>query len=192
MELTPGKSRDFHWKGHGLKLYIPEDALIPTTSDLEPITMTIRASISGQFLLPSDLELVSGIYWISFSKHFSKPVTLSVQHCCNLQDPDQVSSLCFVAAKCTQKELPYAFKKMKEKSSFSTESCYGTIELKHFSGVGIGQLKQVGFTKEEEKARNKWNKRYIALVYSIIQGEKSRLIRIPVIWDLEIYRKVSI
>ena len=130
----------------------------------EPITMTIRASINGQFLLPSDLELVSGIYWVSFSKRFSKPVALSVQHCCNLEDPDQVSSLCFVAAKCTQEELPYSFKKRTEKSTFSTESCYGTIELTHFSGVGIGQYRQVGLTQEEEIARGGGG---TAQVYSI-------------------------
>ena len=151
--------------------------------------MTIRASINGQFLLPPDLELVSGIYWVSFSKHFSKPVTLSVQHCCNLEDSDQASSLCFVAAKCTQKELPYSFKKRNEKSTFSTESCYGTIELTHFSGVGIGQYKQ-----EEEEARKNWNKRYIAQVYSISHREGNILIKtvhIPVCWDLELYRKVG-
>ena len=187
VELIPGKPLDFHWREHGLKLYIPANALTSTTSDPEPIKMTIRASINGQFLLPSDLELVSGIYWVSFSKRFSKPVTLSVQHCCNLEDPDQVSSLCFVAAKCAQKELPYSFKKMTEKSAFSTESCYGTIELTHFSGVGIGQYKQVG----EEEARGRWNRRYIAQVYSNVHVEGSRLINVPVVWDLEIYREVG-
>ena len=184
MKLTPGQPLDFHWKGHGLKLYIPADALTPSIS--EPITMTIRASTNGQFLLPPDLELVSGIYWVSFSEHFSKPVTLSVQHCCNLEDPDQVSSLCFVAAKCTQEELPYEFIKRNEKSTFSTESCYGTIELKQFSAFGIGQ-----FTQKEATARSRWNKRYIAQVYAMAHREGSTLIDIPVIWDLELYRKVG-
>ena len=184
VELTPGEPLDFHWKGHGLKLYIPADALTLNTPAPEPITMTIRASINGQFLLPSDLELVSGIYWVSFSKRFSKPVTLSVQHCCNLEDADQVSSLCFVTTKCTQEELPYNFKKMTGSSAFSTESCYGTIELTHFCGVGIGRYTQ------EVIARVRWNKRYIAQVFSITREEGSRLIRVPVIWDLELYRKV--
>ena len=147
--------------------------------------MTIRASINGQYLLPSDLELVSGIYWVSFSKRFSKPVTLSVQHCCSLEDSNQVSSLCFVAAKCTQEKLPYAFKKRTENSTFSTESCYGTIELKHFSGLGIGQLK-------EETARSRWNKRYTAQVYAMARVAESTLIHIPIIWDLQLYRQVGI
>ena len=185
MELTPGEPLDFHWKGHGLKLYIPADALTLGTPAPDPITMTIRASINGQFLLPSDLELVSGIYWVSFSKRFSKPVTLSVQHCCNLEDPDQVSSLCFVAAKCTQEELPYDFKKMSDKSAFSTESCYGSIELTHFSGVGIGQ-----FTQKETSARKRWNNQYRAQAYFIADVKRSTLIHIPVFWDLEIYQKV--
>ena len=185
VKLTPGEPLDFHWKGHGLKLFIPADALTLNTHAPEPITMTIRASINGQYLLPSDLELVSGIYWVSFSKHFSKPVTLSVQHCCNL-DTDQVSSLCFVATKASQEELPYDFKKMTEKSTFSTKSCYGTIKMKHFCGVAIGQ---------EESARQKWNKRYIVQVYSNTHLEGSKLIKnvhMPVIWDLELYRKVGI
>ena len=189
-DINSGEPLDFHWKGHGLKLYIPADALTPTTSNPEPIKMTIKASITGQYLLPSDLELVSGVYWVSFSKIFSKPVILSVQHCCSLEDPTQMSSLCFVTANCTQ-ELPYSFKKMTGSSTFSTDSCYGTIELKHFSGVAIGQ-----FTQREKIARGRWNKRYRAQVYffSDSHGEGNTLIKnvhIPVVWDLDLYRKVG-
>ena len=176
MELTPGQPLDFHWEGHGLKLHIPADVLTLDTPDPEPITMTIRASINGQFLLPSDLELVSGIYWVSFSKHFSKPVTLSVQHCCNLEDPDQVSSLCFIAAKCSEKK----FNKFTGNSSFPTESCCGTIKLQNPSVIGIGQL-----------AQTRWNGHYAAHVYTFSRVERSRLIRVPVIRDLDIYGKVG-
>jgi hypothetical protein len=70
---------------------------------------------------------------------------------------------------------------MTENSAFSTKSCCGTIELKHFCGVAIGQEK------------TKWNKRYIAQVYSYTHEEGRKLIKnvhVPVFWDLELYRKV--
>ena len=149
--------------------------------------MTIKASINGQFLLPPNMELVSGIYWIKFPGHFSKPVTLSIQHCCDLESPDQASSLCFVTAKCRQEPMPYKFQKMSEKGYFSTESSYGTIQVQHFCGVGIAQQRN-----PEELAKEKWNKRYLAQAFYLAKDATpyQRDVHIPVIWDLELHRKV--
>jgi hypothetical protein len=72
-------------------------------------------------------------------------------------------------------------------SAFSTESCYGTIELTHFSGVGIGRS-----TPKETSAMKKRNNQYNAQVYFVADIKGSTLIHIPVFWDLEIYQKVVV
>ena len=169
---------DFEWKDHGLKLHIPSDALKSISS---PVLMTIQASISGQYSLPPDMELVSGIYWISFPKRFSKPVTLSVQHCCHLKNSHQISALHFVTAKCTQKKLPYQFQQVSN-DSFSTDSCYGTTDLEHFSALAVAQQRN---THNE-------NIRYFAQSYMMKISVNVWKIKIPVIKDLPVHKKVII
>ena len=112
---------------HGLVL--PVDAL-PCSGTKAPVKINVKASIMGEFKLPSNFKLVSGVYWISCSERFSKPVKVSIQHCCKLE---QASSMCFVTTKCNQQEKSYTFVKMSEKSKFPIENRYATIE--HFCGI---------------------------------------------------------
>ena len=44
LEVVPGTPLTYEWKGHGMKLYIPAEALEPGTPTL---TMSIQASLSG-------------------------------------------------------------------------------------------------------------------------------------------------
>ena len=134
LEIVPGTTLAHHWKGHGLKLHIPADSL---KSCVSTVTMTIQASLSGQYKLPDDTELVSGIYWVAFPQRLCRPVTMELQHCAHLEYPEDVCSLYFLTAKCNQKTLPYQFQPLPG-GVFSTTSCYGAIDLCHFSGVGVG------------------------------------------------------
>ena len=94
--MIPGKPLDYFWEDHGLRLYIPADALDASTPTL---TMKIQASLSGQFKLPDDMELVSGVYWISFpSEELKQPITLELQHCAHLEQTEQ-TRLSFVTSK---------------------------------------------------------------------------------------------
>ena len=191
IDITPGVPCDFTWKGYGFRVYIPADALKQENDALPgPLKMKIKVSINGQFLLPDNLQLISGIYWVKFKRKFSKPITLSIQHCYNLRKSEQSSPLCFVTAKCNHEHMPYNFQVMPEKGTFSTESSYGTVEVQHFSGVGIA------LQKEEVSARENWNKLYIALAYYLNRGNKTKTctyqrdVHVAIIWDLELYRKV--
>ena len=167
----------YEWKDHGMKLYIPADALKPDTPSL---TMTIQASLSGQYQLPDDTELVSGVYWIAFPRRFSQPVTLELQHCADIEHPDQLSSLSFLTAKCNQKTLPYEFRPLSG-GTFPTNSCYGSIELDHFSAFGIGWV----WGKEKKKC-------YTAQVFYIPQPPTTWLMHFTIYCDLELYLKVCI
>ena len=179
MEVVPGTPLTYEWKSHGITLYIPPDALKPGTPTL---TMTIQASLSGQYHLPDDTELVSGIYWIVCHRRLSWPVTLMLQHCANIEHPDQLSSLSFLTAKCNQKTLPYEFRPLPG-GKFSTNSCYGYIELDHFSAFGIGWI----WGKEKKKC-------YTAQVFYIPQTPTTCtwLMHFTIFCDLDLYLKVCI
>ena len=131
IEIPPDQTLDYHWEGHGFKVHIPAGAI---SEERGPVTLCIQASLSGDYQLPDDGVLVSGVYWLSLHPHverFDRKVTLSLQHCASDDDP----ALTFITAKCTQKSLPYTFKPMAE--GYFLESGYGTIQCDHFSAVAV-------------------------------------------------------
>ena len=189
LQVFPGRPVTYAWHGHGLRLHIPADALKPRAS---PLTMIIQASLSGHFQLPDDTELVSGIYWVSFPQEFLKPATIEVQHCAYLEHPDQLSSLFFITARCNQKTLPYQFQPLPS-GVFSTDSSYGTIELSHFSGVGVVRKKGKGKGKGRgKKGEEGEEKRYSAHTYYISQAATTWLMHFTIVCDLELCLKVCI
>ena len=130
--LSQGGSLE--WKGYGLRLHIPEGSL---PADMREYRINIRASLSGQFNFPEDSDLLSPVFWISAPCKFTKPVTLEIQHCALREDEAALSSnLSFVCAKCSQKKLPYIFRRV-DGGVFTTHSSYGSIQLSHFSGLGV-------------------------------------------------------
>ena len=139
IELTPDQALDYHWEGHGFKVHIPAGAI---SEERGPVTLCIQASLSGDYQLPDDGVLVSGVYWLSLHppvKRFNKKVALSLQHCSSNDD----SALSFVTAKCTQ-PVPYAFKKL-SKGSFS-ECRTAFIEVNSFSSFGVsGKVSEYAF-----------------------------------------------
>ena len=168
LEVVPGEPLDYYWEEHGLRLHIPADALDANTPTL---TMKIQASLSGQFKLPDDMELVSGVYWISFpAKSLVQPVTLELQHCAYLKQTEQ-TYLTFVTSKCSQKTLPYKFEPF-DGGVFSSKSEYGIVQIKHFSGIAIASEVNPNHSREHEKggsdektAEQSVAKKYVALTY---------------------------
>ena len=130
--LITNKAQTFSWKGYGLKLHIPQQSL---PAGFEECRLRLKVALSGQFRLPQNTSLVSAVYWLDceLREKFSKHLTLEIQHCAK---PTDTSNLSFVLAKCTQTHLPYEFTNMKG-GVFSSDSVYGSVELEHFSGVGV-------------------------------------------------------
>ena len=128
--LVTNEAQTFLWKGHGLKLHIPSESLPP---EVRQSNINIKASLSGQFQFPATTTLVSAVYWIQTPVKFMQPVTLEIQHCAKLTTD---SPLNFAVAKCSQKDLPYRFKPL-QGGTFSYYTSYGSIDLFHFSGLGI-------------------------------------------------------
>ena len=127
VEITPDLPLDFHWEGHGFRVYIPADAVC------RRVTLCIQASLSGDYQLPDDGVLVSGVYWLSLHPHikrFQNKATITLQHCAN-----DDSSVSFVTARCTQEPMPYHFEKLPG-ASFTTQK-EGAIQVDHFSGFAV-------------------------------------------------------
>ena len=185
--VVPGTRLTYMWEGRGLKLDIPPNALEPGTPTL---SITIQASLSGQYELPDDTELVSGIYWMSFPQRFSQPVTMELQHCAHLKDPDQLSSLFFVTARSNQETLPYLFEELPG-GVFNIDNSYGTIKLRHFSAVGVVVKKGKGKGKvREKKGEEGKEKHYAALTYYIRQSPTTWLMHFTIVHDLELSVRV--
>ena len=121
----------YEWRDYGVKLHVQQDSL---PADCQQCRVEMRASLSGQYTLPVDCELVSGVYWVHCPVKLSKHATLEVQHCSM-----QKEGLSFVRAECTQEQLPYVFRRQ-EGGVFSEHSSHGSIELSWFSGWGIGRF----------------------------------------------------
>ena len=85
-------SQTFKWEGHGLKLSIPEGALLSDS------VIRIKAGLAGQFDLPSCAQLVSPVYWLCCDDDFQHPVTLQIQHCATVVHRSGYPALCFIVA----------------------------------------------------------------------------------------------
>ena len=178
MKVVPGEALTYHWKKCGLRVRIPADAM-------EPTTMTIHASLSGQYQLPDHSQLVSAFYLITFPEKHSRPVTLEIQHCAHLQIPEHCSSLSFITAKYPQAVLPYEFDILPG-GVFSTEHQYGTIELSHFSWVAI-VIKDIWRWWTSDRS-------YAVRSYYIIPKSPSRYtdVHVAIVWNLETYFQVCL
>ena len=58
---VPNQGAAFKWEGYGLKLHVPEGGLPVGMGECK---IKIRASLSGQFQLPVDSDLLSPVFWI--------------------------------------------------------------------------------------------------------------------------------
>jgi len=170
-----GRAQSFEWVDYGFKLHVPQDAL---PSEVNECRIHIKASLSGQFQFPEDMELVSGIYWITTPHDFTKPVTVEIQHCSS--GADHPSSLTYIIAKCSQEDLPYKFNTL-DGGVFAPSSRYGSISLTHFSGVGIASPSPISSLKS-----------YCARLYYSNSGILSWEVYFAIMWNLELHIAVSL
>ena len=185
-----GKAQSFEWLNRGFKIHFPENALPP---GVDKCCVHIKASLSGQFDFSRDAELVSGLYWLSCCRVFTRPVTVEIQHCAQ-EDAQQQFRLTYIVASCSQEELPYQFKTL-EGGVFSPSSRYGTINLTHFSGLAIASQPsphQSLVQKFPRKVRHTHGRSYCSRLYYSSSGINSWEVYFVIMWDLELHMTVSI
>ena len=171
---VPAQGVSFKWRGYGLMLHVPGGSLPP---GMQECKITIKTGFSGQFELPDvDLDFFSPVFWISVPCKFGKPFTLEIQHCA-LTDDEILPDLSFVSTSCSQRDLPYKFTKL-EGGVFTPYSSYGSIQLTHFSGVGIA-------------GRKRTPRSYCVQIYYRTKGVHDWRFYFAVTQDIEIQIKVS-
>ena len=171
------KRKSFTWKGYGLKLHV-SDKCLPV--DITQCKITIMVSIAGQYDFPENCHPVSAIFWLRCEPlcSFVKPVTIEMDHCAKRAN---ASKLRFVRASCSQKDLPYIFRKLRE-GVFNQHTSYGVVELHSFSGVSVVQEDSAEIERE-----------YCAMLFYIGKTIFSHDFQIDfvVTWDTEAHLSVS-
>ena len=172
MSVFPGNPLNYHWKEHRLKLYAPANAM---EQKADPVTLNIQAIHSDGIQLPENVELVSGVYVVTFPQRIFQPVRMELQHCASLDHSHQLSSLSFITAKSMQGLPPYQFQLLPG-GNFPAKACYGRIQLSQSCGVAI--------------VNDGSTKNYTAVTYYIPQSATTWLVHFVIIWDLELYLQV--
>ena len=130
----------FNWKGYGLHLYIPEGAL---PLEIEACTISIDASVEGNYVFPENSYPVSAIYWFCCVPRckFLRPITLEIQHCAKQQN---LQTLSFVKARSVEGQSEVKFNKAfgfcsTYRGVFPNHCSFGFIQLDSFCGYGVVQ-----------------------------------------------------
>ncbi|XP_064401971.1 uncharacterized protein LOC135347820 isoform X4 [Halichondria panicea] len=167
--IVTNSPQTFHWVGYGFKLTIPQGSL---PAGVDQCRLDIKASVAGQYQFPDNLQLISGVFWMRPypSGQFQQQLTVEVQHCAKMTSSTKLS---FVRAHCSQESLPYTFKQLEGRGSFTEHSSYGSLELSHFSGLAV--------TGEDVE------RVYTASLYYLGSELHSREIHFVVNWDNEIH-----
>ena len=159
----------FDWSGHGLKLTVPLDSL---PAGVDQCRLDIVASTTGQYHFPDTLQLVSGVFWVrpGVPGLFRQVLTVEVQHCAKMSSSTKLS---FVRAHCSQENLPYRFKEVEGRGSFTEHSSYSSLEVTHFSGLAIAADSPIDLLYVSSLYYLKPNSRTIEIYFTINQDEET-------------------
>ena len=125
------------WSDYDLHIEVPEGSLSPE----QKIDICTKAIVAGDFKMPSDCYLVSGIYQIICPEMFSKKVTLHLSHAAFIDSEEEASHFRFYAARCSTGP-PYEFKELKG-GSFTAFNQHASIKVCQFSYYSVGKKGKV-------------------------------------------------
>ena len=116
---------------------------------------------------------------------------MEIQHCA--AKLEYSSSLTYIVAKCNQEDLPYQFKTL-EGGVFSSSSQYGSINLTHFSGLGVAYhwssfMHMFGLTTRQPEPNTR---SYCARLYYRSSGINCWEVCFAIVCNLELHIAVSI
>ena len=123
----------------------------------------------------NDVEFVSAVYHVQLSSPLPTPVTVEIQHCIHITNPDIASSLTFLRS--SSDENPFTPIKG---GQFDVNSRYGKIQLSQFSSFGIGRL----FRRSRDTV-------YVASVFSSRSEPKRYDLHVVVTKDLKDHLMVN-
>ena len=147
-------THSFYWEECGLRINV-DQGTIPYSSTCQ---VTIKALVGGEFLFPSNTELVSAVYAISVSETLLKPIKLSVQHCVVLKHKQQAEYLSFAKSPLTP---PHKFEMIKG-GEFPTNDRYGFIMSDSFSLLAILKRIKRWILRQESPSMNEESTEHVA------------------------------
>ena len=157
---------------NGLKLHIHAGSL---PKGLQQCTISIKASLAGEYEFPENTRLVSGVFWLRCEPQctFAKPITVEIQHCSTKRNRSQLKIL---RAFGSHMPLPYKFKPLGD--SFDANTLL--YDMKGFSAV---------CTVEENPVSERMY--YGQLFYrSYLSDPQRHEIHIPFVWNTELHLNV--
>ncbi|XP_019859962.1 PREDICTED: uncharacterized protein LOC109588224 [Amphimedon queenslandica] len=101
--------------------------IIPVATE-EESSINVRTIFSGPFVLPDGYTIVSAIYDISLPEQLSKPVTVKLEHCVDLNDEITASKMCFATAAIDLEKKVFVFDCV-EKGSFPRGETYASLDI---------------------------------------------------------------
>ncbi len=172
--IVTNSPQTFHWVGYGFKLTIPQGSL---PAGVDQCRLDIKASVAGQYQFPDNLQLVSGVFWVRSrpSSRFQRQLRVEIQHCTRMTSSTKLS---FARAHCSQENLPYTFKQLEGRGSFTEHSSYGLLGVNHFSSLAIA-------------AEGDVDRQYVASLYYLKADPRTVEIYFTINVDDEIHIAVS-
>ena len=177
--IYQSKPQTHAWKGYGIRLSVPKNALPPLQQCAE---LVITASVMGQYKFPDDCEVVSGIYWIS-SQLLQELVTLSVSIEYSLGLSRTFSSLRFVIAKSSEQHLPYHFE-LCDGGVFTPHSPYGILKVTEIPVFGLAIVQKKAHLSESERS-------FTVQMFYQEHTPRSWTLHFVVLPNLDVYKTVS-
>ena len=190
--IYSSKSVKIKWKGCGLVLNIPEDAI---TKDGRTVQLQLILGFTWQLNLPfKDQHLLSPLYCVSIlGGKLLKPIKAEVQHCGELssrKDGNNNIMLTFLtadASKCA--DMPYKMVIQHKSTSFSHVSSSGTIDLHEFLVKKVNPSVIFAVCSQHQDVLSRYS---VTIFYKKHSPHSSRYFtaHITIIKDLEICLKV--
>ena len=132
--------RSYYDEHNDFKLEIPEGAI----PEGESITIDIGVALYGPFQYPEGLRPVSPVFWVCVRDckrfQFLKPVKVTIQHCLNLKNPEDIESLGLTFLKGDHKmnsQQMHRFQQAEGDAFFSALDMFGVFQLSHFCSLCI-------------------------------------------------------
>ena len=148
----------------------------PHKSAEQQCTISLQSSLGGQYKFPENFYLVSAVHWLHCEPQYTKPVTMTIQHCAKQKN---IHRLSFATATGSQGTLPITFRQAH--GNFIGYISDGEINLDCISGrIGLAVI------QEGSDDRN-----YTAIPFYQRQTSSTYEIHLVVTWSTEAHLHVS-
>ena len=133
LKVVGNESQRLDWPDHGFYLQIPDGALPPEKT----AEVNVTVILDGQFVLPPNSQLISGLFFITSTRVFLKEVAVYVQHSAAIRSREECSKFSFIIANGSESNIPQPYRFVEKKGTFKPDNQYGRVILEQLDSVMI-------------------------------------------------------